>query len=139
MICDEMFHFLKPNSEIDRMAQYGKNYKNYVKNIFKFNGIYHMLPIKATPSYPIRRFWDQYIQYLADKGAKPSVVRWYVIRVEHYIRHFEDKRLATRGAGDVEQYLPIRGKKCRNHGLAIPPGHRWYTEFIHPVERGAAE
>ena len=69
-----------------------------------------MSTAKATPSDPIKRFWDQYIQYLTDKGVKPSVARWYVIRIEHYIEYYKDKRLVTHGPGDVEKYLAKQGQ-----------------------------
>ena len=31
-------------------------------------------------------FWDNYIQSLSNQGVKPSVVRWYVFRVENFLK-----------------------------------------------------
>ena len=64
------------------------------------------MPIKnTTHADPVKRFWDKYIQYLSDQGVKPSAARWYVIRIEHYIHYFKDKRLALHRPEDVERYL----------------------------------
>ena len=41
------------------------------------------------------------------------MARWYVIRVEHYIRYFKDNRLATHGPVDVEQYLEKQGENAK--------------------------
>ena len=59
----------------------------------------------SSRSNGIRRFWDRYLAFIARKGViKPSAARWYVIRVEQYIKAFPDKRLATHAT--VARELP---------------------------------
>ena len=36
----------------------------------------------------VRRFWDRYVDYLAKQGVKENARRWYVVRLEHYIKAF---------------------------------------------------
>ena len=39
------------------------------------------------------RLWDKYIKYIVVQGVKQSVARWYVIRVEQYLKAFPDSGL----------------------------------------------
>ena len=54
---------------------------------------------------PIDRFWTQYIDQLRRKGVKETVIRWYVIQVEQYIKAHSNKRLAHHTINDVETYF----------------------------------
>jgi len=69
-----------------------------------------MRSVSSSPTDAITKFWDKYIEYIVDKGVKPSVSRWYVIRAEHYIQHFSGKKLAEHGPDDVVLYLEELGK-----------------------------
>jgi hypothetical protein len=40
-----------------------------------------------------------------------TAIRWYVIRVEAYIEHYADLRLARHSAAEVTQYLQGLGRK----------------------------
>lgn len=68
-----------------------------------------MRTVSSSPTNAINRFWDKYIKYIADKGVKPSVSRWYVIRAEHYIKYSSEKKLADHGTDDVVVYLEKQG------------------------------
>ena len=57
------------------------------------------------------RFWDKYIQYIIDQGVKQSTTRWYVIRVEQYIKAFSKKRLSDHRPEDVAIYFKEQGRK----------------------------
>ena len=50
-------------------------------------------------------FWDKYIRFTIKQGVKESVVRWYVLRAEQYIKANFDKRLAEHKPDDVTRYL----------------------------------
>ncbi|MFH1581482.1 MAG: hypothetical protein ABIC39_05350 [Pseudomonadota bacterium] len=67
----------------------------------------------SSPTDAIDRFWDKYIKYISDQGVKQSITRWYVIRAEHYIKAFQNKRLADHTPGDVNDYLMEQGKLGR--------------------------
>lgn len=67
----------------------------------------------ASQADRIQRFWDRYINFLAQKNIKPVIARWYVIRTEHYINAFPDKRLAEHCPEDVNEYLRKQGKNNR--------------------------
>ncbi len=53
----------------------------------------------------IARFWDKYIEKSTKYGVKRHVARWYVIRVESYIRYYSDTRLRQHTANMVSTYL----------------------------------
>lgn len=63
-----------------------------------------------TPS-AIERFWDRFIARLLKQGVKATAARWYVIRAEHYLKAFPDKRLADHTAEDVAGYLQSLGRQ----------------------------
>ena len=58
---------------------------------------------------PVARFWDRYLELLAKQGVKESAQRWYVLRAEHYIQTFPDKKLAQHTAEDITGYLEKMG------------------------------
>ena len=65
----------------------------------------------SDQTYATRRFWDKYIQYIIDQGVKESSTRWYVIRVEQYIKAFSEKRLADHRPEDVAIYFKEQGRQ----------------------------
>ncbi len=56
------------------------------------------------------RFWDKYIAYLLGNGVKKNSSRWYVIRVEQYIKYYTEKRLVSHTPEDVTRYLEEQGR-----------------------------
>ena len=64
----------------------------------------------STSTDPIERFWDRYIKLLVKQGVKESAQRWYVLRAEHYIKTFPDKKLAQHTAADITGYLEKMGR-----------------------------
>lgn len=58
-------------------------------------------------------FWDRYVARLQTQGRKPTIVRWYVIRAEHYLRTAAQPRLADHTPQDVTQYLEQMGRTGR--------------------------
>ena len=75
--------------------------------------LYHMKSKNPSPTDAIDRFWDKYIEYIADQGVKQSITRWYVIRAEQYIKAFPNKRLADHKPRDVNDYLKEQGRLDR--------------------------
>ena len=57
------------------------------------------------------RFWDNYINTLVEQEVKESVRRWYVKRVEQYIRHYPDERLRTHSAQHVVAFFTEIGRE----------------------------
>ena len=55
-------------------------------------------------------FWDRYVAGLRAKQVKPTAVRWYVIRAEHYLQAMSHKRLAAHTPQDVTDYLEKLGR-----------------------------
>jgi integron integrase len=64
----------------------------------------------STSRDPVERFWDRYLELLTKQGIKESAQRWYVLRAEHYIKAFPDKKLAHHTAGDITGYLERMGR-----------------------------
>ena len=64
----------------------------------------------AGANDPVRLFWDKYIFLLGKQGIKPSAQRWYVRRVEQYISHYSDAKLATHTPEHVNQYFQEIGR-----------------------------
>jgi integron integrase len=57
----------------------------------------------------VARFWDKYIEKTKTYGLKDSVARWYVVRVEDYIKAHPDQRLKVHSAATMEAYLKVVG------------------------------
>lgn len=62
---------------------------------------------------PVERLWDRYLELLSKQGIKESAQRWYVLRAEHYIKTFPDKKLARHTAEDISCYLEKMGHSAR--------------------------
>jgi len=75
---------------------------------FIFNQRYNPSPNKRqTVTSPEREaaiawFWNQYIAIIHEKGIKEPFDRWFVIRAQHYIEAFPDKRLALYNRDDLK-------------------------------------
>ncbi|MDT8453427.1 MAG: integron integrase, partial [Gammaproteobacteria bacterium] len=54
-----------------------------------------------------------YINTLINQEVKDSVRRWYVKRVEQYIRHYSDQRLRTHTAQHVVDFFTEIGREGR--------------------------
>jgi len=57
------------------------------------------------------RFWDIYIDKTISYGVKQSSARWYVKRIEAYIRFYSGHKLVQHTASDVDKYLKILNEK----------------------------
>ena len=57
------------------------------------------------------RFWDNYINLLVEQKVKVKVRRWYVKRVEQYIRHYPDERLRIHTAQHVVDFFTEMGRE----------------------------
>jgi integron integrase len=75
-----------------------------------------MQPVEAVSSHPTdgnNDFWDRYVARIQTQGVKPTIVRWYVIRAEHYLRTVTHQRLADHTPQDVIHYLEKLGRTGR--------------------------
>ncbi len=72
-----------------------------------------MTKTNARQPDAIKLFWDRYIQHLTNNNVKPTVTRWYVIRVEQYLKALSGKRLAYHSAQDVIDYLEVQSKNIK--------------------------
>ena len=61
----------------------------------------------------IARFWDRYLAVLNKGGIAPSAARWYVVRVEEYVKAREGRKLLDHRADDVVSYLRAVGRDQR--------------------------
>jgi len=59
----------------------------------------------------VARFWDSYIEKIRAYKVPEQAKRWYVIRVEAYIEHYADLRLAQHTSAEVTKYLQELGRK----------------------------
>ena len=57
------------------------------------------------------RFWDNYIEKTVRYGVKPNVSRWYVKRVEAYIKQYAGLRLKHHSPAELDKYLNMIGRK----------------------------
>ncbi len=54
--------------------------------------------------------WDAYLEACRASGIKESSIRWYVVRVERYLRAHSGREIAQHEAADVERYLEEAGR-----------------------------
>jgi hypothetical protein len=59
------------------------------------------------------RFWDRYIKNTIAYKVPETSCRWYVKRVEDYIRAYPDLRLNAHSALEVEKYLNDLGRQSQ--------------------------
>ncbi len=64
----------------------------------------------SKDSASVEKFWDKYIEYILQQGVKETIVRWYVLQAQNYIKSLPDKRLAEHTPDNVIQYLQKQGQ-----------------------------
>ncbi|MCK4704721.1 MAG: integron integrase, partial [Gammaproteobacteria bacterium] len=57
------------------------------------------------------RFWDNYINILVEQGVTEKFRRWYVKRVEQYIKHYSDEGLRTHSEQHVVDFFTEIGRE----------------------------
>jgi integron integrase len=65
-------------------------------------------PLSPT-SESVRNFWDNYIHLLDKQGVNVKFRRWYVMRVEAYIRYYPEERLRSHTPQHVVRFLTEAG------------------------------
>ena len=68
---------------------------------------------QAGPSDKVSRFWSNYEKALIKQSIKDSARRWYVRRVEHYIKVAKGRKLSTHGPEEVKSFLDREGSRPR--------------------------
>ena len=61
----------------------------------------------------VERFWDRYRAVLARTGIHDASARWYVIRVEEFLRSLGGARLAEQNPEDLVAYLRSVGRNAQ--------------------------
>jgi integron integrase len=61
-------------------------------------------------------FWGMYIENLRKQRVKDSAQRWYVMRVEDFIKAARGRKLHDHSADDVNRYLEAQGRKAGLQG-----------------------
>ncbi len=64
----------------------------------------------SSQTNAIKHFWDRYIELITKNGVKGNITRWYVMRVEQYIKAVPGKRIAEHGPEDVITHLKNLGR-----------------------------
>jgi len=59
----------------------------------------------------VGKFWSKYTAQLQKNGIKETAARWYVVRVEQYIKAYPERRLTSHSAKDVEAYFHRIGRE----------------------------
>ena len=62
---------------------------------------------------PDRAFWDRYLTLLQAAGIKPDQTRWYVLRVEQYLKAHPDLALADHGPEHLGGWFEGLGRESR--------------------------
>lgn len=58
-----------------------------------------------------RDFWDRYIALVRESGVKSAHIRWYVRRIEQYLRAIGKSKPADHLASDLQRFLAKIGKE----------------------------
>jgi integron integrase len=58
-------------------------------------------------------FWDDYLNRLQQQGVKESALRWYVVRVEEFLRRYPKKNPKAFSAEEVDRFFRDFGRKGR--------------------------
>jgi len=61
----------------------------------------------------IARFWDRYLAVLDKHRVTPSAARWYVVRVEEYLKAAKGRKLLDHRPDDLVSYLHAVGRDQR--------------------------
>jgi hypothetical protein len=64
-------------------------------------------------SNAVSMFWQRYVNALEKHKVNKKARRWYVARVEQYIKEAKGRRLAAHGPDDVRAYLEHMGRNAR--------------------------
>lgn len=67
----------------------------------------------ATANASQDTFWTAFLNRLREQGVKPNVQRWYVVRVEEYLRANEGSKPAEHSAETVNSFLAEAGRNSR--------------------------
>ena len=70
-------------------------------------------PGQGRPPDKVSRFWERFREKLTGQGVKAPAQRWYVVRVEQYIKVSHGKRLREHAPADVTAYLEQVGRDAR--------------------------
>jgi len=85
----------------------------------------------------VERFWDRFIALVHKRGVSKPFDRWYVIRVEEYIKAHPDKRLQDHDRNDVERWLMVLGRenslKSWQFRQAVHAMQILFCEMVKPV------
>ena len=71
---------------------------------------------KTSDNLMARKFWDMYLQILAERGVSEKARRWYVRRAEDFVKSAQGKRLADHTSADLNRYFEGYGRKSRIEG-----------------------
>ena len=77
-------------------------------------------------------FWDRYVARIQAQGIKPPIVRWYVIRTEHYLRTVTHPQLADHTPQDVTAVSGEAGPHRSPDRLAVSPDRRGHPAGVVP-------
>ncbi len=69
---------------------------------------------------PERAFWDRYLTLLQAAGIKPDHARWYVLRVEQYLKAHPDLALADHGPEHLSGWFEGLGRESRIKDWQFP-------------------
>lgn len=58
----------------------------------------------------VSRFWEKYINIIAEQGVKEKLRRWYVKRAEQYIKYYPEERLRSHSAQHVVGFFTEIGR-----------------------------
>lgn len=70
-------------------------------------------PAPNSPPKGTGDFWDRYVALVERFSRSPKSARWYVLRIEQYIRMNPGKALEAHEAADVERWLRALGDSGR--------------------------
>ncbi len=64
----------------------------------------------SSQTSAIKHFWDRCIEFITKNGVKENIARWYVMRVEQYIKVVPGKRISEHGPENVIAHLKNLGR-----------------------------
>ena len=72
--------------------------------------------MKSLDKYTKNRFQNHYISQLYKKPVKKGTERWYVIRVEQYVKSIPDRKVLEHTPDDVQRFFSVIGRKSKLKG-----------------------
>ena len=100
-------------------------------------------PVQEGCRDRVSRFWERFGETLTTRNVKVSAQRWYVVRVEQYVKAAGGKRLQEHSPEDVVAYLENVGRSDRiedwqlaqtAHALEILFGDLVGVSWVNEVE-----